>query len=291
MNAHKDYWRWSENIFLDDLKNWRKSEIITCGIDVGSVSSEAVVCLDGELYAYSIVRTGSNSQESARRAYDAIEKATGLKLEKCHFIVGTGYGRISIPFANKAITEIACHGKGANYIGGPSVRTILDMGGQDCKAIHVDAEGKVTDFIMNDKCAAGTGRGMEVLAELMEVPIEEIGMRSFDIDEEPEPVSNVCVVFAKDEAMSLLRRGWSKNKVLAAYCSAMAIRVAGLLKRIGVEPELFISGGISKNIGVVKRLERIIGLEAIKPTIDTQITGALGAALFAKALYEKSRGR
>lgn len=289
MSNNKEYWRWSEDRYVDESKDWRKAEIITCGIDVGSVSSEAVICLDGKLYAYSIVRTAANSIDSAKRAFSVIESATGLKIDACNYIVGTGYGRVNIPFANKAVTEIACHGKGANFLGGDKIRTVLDMGGQDCKAIHIDEQGKVTNFLMNDKCAAGTGRGMEVLADLLEVPIEEIGARSFDVDEEPEAVSNVCVVFAKSEAMSLLKSGWSKNKVLAAYCRAMAERVSGLIKRIGVEPEFFISGGISKNIGVVKRIEKIIGLEAVKSKIDTQIAGALGAALFAKALYEKGK--
>jgi len=287
---NRDFWRWSEDVFVDTSRDWRSANIISCGIDVGSVSSKAVVMLDGMLYAYSIVRTGVNSSESAKKAFIPIEERTGLKLNNCNFIVGTGYGRVNITFANKTITEIACHGKGAHYAGGPKVRTILDMGGQDCKAIHIDSEGKVTNFLMNDKCAAGTGRGLEVLAELLEIPIEEIGPRSFDIDEEPEPVSNVCVVFARAEAYNLLRKGWSKNKVLAAYCRAIAERVCSLIKRIGVEPDFFVSGGISKNIGIVKRVERILGIEAVKSTVDAQIIGALGAAIFAKVLYEKSRG-
>lgn len=289
MGSNTEYWRWSEGRFVDENRDWRTADIITCGIDVGSVSSEAVVCLDGEIYAYSVVRTGSNSPDSAKRALAVIEEATGMKAANFNYIVGTGYGRINIPFADKAVTEIACHARGANFMGGSKIRTILDMGGQDCKGIHCDEQGKVTNFLMNDKCAAGTGRGMEVLADLLEVPIEEIGPRSFDIDEEPEAVSNVCVVFAKTEAMNLLKNGWSKNKVLAAYCRAMAERVSKLLMRIGVEPEFFITGGISKNIGVTKRIERIIGLEAVKSPIDTQIAGALGAALFAKTLYEKSK--
>ena len=164
--------------------------------------------------------------------------------------MGTGYGRVNVPFADRTITEIACHARGANYMGGPSVRTILDMGGQDCKVIRCDERGKVLNFIMNDKCAAGTGRGMEVIADVLSVPIEDIGRRSFEIDEEPPPVSNVCTVFAKSEATSLLRAGWSVDRVLAAYCSAMAQRVAGLIERMEVEPEFFITGGIGKNIGV-----------------------------------------
>ncbi|MFQ6007370.1 MAG: BadF/BadG/BcrA/BcrD ATPase family protein, partial [Candidatus Zixiibacteriota bacterium] len=165
----------------------------------------------------------------------------------------------------------------------------LDMGGQDCKAIHCDERGKVTNFKMNDKCAAGTGRGMEVMADLLEIPITEVGDLSFQVDEEPPPVSSTCVVFAKSEAMALLKDGWPKSRVLAAYCAAMAQRVASLLESIGVQEKFFITGGIAKNRGVVERLQKILGIEAVKSEIDSQIAGALGAALFAKALVEKRR--
>lgn len=285
----REFWRWKESSWLDPHRSWKDARVITQGIDVGSVSSQSVICLDGELYAYNTIRTGANSPESARAAMGGVFESTGLQLEDIHYTVGTGYGRVNIPFAQKAITEIACHGRGANYLGGPKVRTILDMGGQDCKGIHVDERGKVTNFLMNDKCAAGTGRGMEVIADLLEVPIEELGPRSFDIDEEPPAVSDVCVVFAKSEAMARLKDGWSKNKVIAAYCRAMAERVAALLERIGVEPQFFITGGISKNLGVVRRIEQLIGVEALKTPFDTQIAGAVGAALFAHTLHLKER--
>ena len=173
---------------------------------------------------------------------------------------------------------------------GPSVRTILDMGGQDCKAIRCDEEGKVTNFLMNDKCAAGTGRGMEVFADLLSVPIEDMGRLSFEIDKEPEPVSSICVIFAKSEALGLLRKGWPKEKVLAAYSSAMAHRVVKLLERIKIEKDFAITGGISKNQGIVKRIEAELKIEALEPKLDTQIAGALGGALFAKTIVEKERG-
>ncbi len=283
----KEYWRWQENCWIDESKDWRAAKVITVGIDVGSVSSQAVMCVDGELYGYNSMRTGNNSPDSARNAIAGILDKTGMKLEDVHYTVGTGYGRINVPFANKAITEIACHARGANYMGGNSVRTILDMGGQDCKAIHCDEKGKVTNFLMNDKCAAGTGRGMEVIADLMQIPIAELGGRSFDIDEEPGAVSSVCVVFAKSEALGLLKAGYSKNKVIAAYCQAMAERVVSLLERIGVEKDFFITGGIAKNPGVVKRIEKLLGIEAVQTKIDSQIAGALGAALFGYTLVQK----
>jgi bzd-type benzoyl-CoA reductase Q subunit len=222
-------------------------------------------------------------------------EGTGLKLNDFKYIVGTGYGRVNVPMANKAITEIACHAKGANYIWGPSVRTVLDVGGQDIKAIRCDETGRVTSFLMNDKCAAGTGRGMEVFADLLKIPIEEIGEVSLRIDEEPPPVSCTCVAFAKTEAMGLLRKGWSKEKVLAAYTRAMAVRMGNLINRVGLEKELAITGGQSKNIGIVSRIENILGVKCLpmpkwrENGLDPMIAGAIGAALLAKALYEKSQ--
>ncbi|MFX1360658.1 MAG: acyl-CoA dehydratase activase, partial [Promethearchaeota archaeon] len=212
-----------------------------------------------------------------------------LTLDKIQYVVGTGYGRVNVPFAKRAITEIACHARGANFIYGPEIRTVLDMGGQDCKAIRCDQRGKVTAFLMNDKCAAGTGRGMEVFADLLQVHINDVGKMSLEVDEEPEPVSSTCVVFAKSEAVGLLRKGWPKEKVLAAYCSAMAHRVVTLLLRLGIEEKFAITGGIAKNIGVVKRIEDELKLKAPEPSIDPQLAGAIGAALFAKALIEKER--
>ena len=277
----KEYWRWQENCWIDESKNWRDAKIVTAGIDVGSVSSQAVVCVDGELYGFNSMRTGNNSPDSATNAL------AGMKLEDITYVIGTGYGRVNVPFAHKAITEIACHARGANYMGGNTIRTILDMGGQDCKAIHCDEKGKVTNFLMNDKCAAGTGRGMEVIADLMQIPIAELGPRSFDVDEEPEAVSSTCVVFAKSEALGLLKAGYSKNKVIAAYCQAMAERVVSLIERIGVENDFFITGGIAKNPGVVKRIEKLLGTKAAETKYDSQIAGALGAALFGYTLMQK----
>jgi bzd-type benzoyl-CoA reductase Q subunit len=282
-----EYWRWKEYRWHDENKDWRNGKLVTAGVDVGSVSSQAVVVVDGELYAFSNMRTGSDSPGSAKKAMDWALEETGMKLDALGFVVGTGYGRVNVPFSDKAITEIACHARGANYMYGPTVRTVLDMGGQDCKVIRCDQRGKVDAFAMNDKCAAGTGRGMEVFADLLAIPIEEVGELSFEVDEEPPPVSNTCVLFAKSEATGLLREGWPKSKVLAAYCSAMARRVVTLLDQVGIEKEFAITGGMAKNIGVVKRLEKEINIKALPAKFDTQIAGALGGALFAQNLLKK----
>jgi bzd-type benzoyl-CoA reductase Q subunit len=284
-------WRWKEYNWHSGQIDPRAGEVITAGVDVGSVSSQAVIVVDGELFAYSNARTGKNSPESAQKAMDWALEGTRLTMDDLHYVIGTGYGRVNVPFADRTITEIACHGRGANFMFGSSVRTVLDMGGQDCKALHVDERGKVTQFLMNDKCAAGTGRGLEVFADLLGVSIEDVGEVSLDVDEEPPPVSSTCVVFAKSEATGLLRSGWSKEKVLAAYCAAMAHRVAALLARIEVEEDLAVTGGIAKNRGVTKRLEDELGVEILETRHDTQIAGALGAALFGQTLVRRGKGR
>ncbi|MCP4583442.1 MAG: benzoyl-CoA reductase, bzd-type, subunit Q [candidate division Zixibacteria bacterium] len=286
---NKEFWRWKEYNWHDESIDWKGAETISAGVDVGSVSSQAVIMVDGQPYAFSNMRTGSDSPNSSQNAMNWALENTGMTIDDIHYIVGTGYGRVNVPFAHRAITEIACHARGGNLMYGPTVRTILDMGGQDCKAIRCDQRGKVTNFLMNDKCAAGTGRGMEVFADLLAVSIEEVGDLSLDVEEEPPPVSSTCVVFAKSEATSLLREGWSKKKVLAAYCSAMAHRVVSLLERIGVEEDFAITGGIAKNSGVINRLEKELNVKSLKSKLDTQIAGALGAALFAKTLVEKQR--
>ena len=295
MKEDVEYWRWQEYHRVLSDKQWKNKDLITAGVDVGSVGSKAAIMIDGEIYSWGIMRTGSNSPESATKALNWAMEGTGLSVTDLKYIVGTGYGRVNVPMANKAITEIACHAKGANYIWGPSVRTVMDVGGQDIKAIRIDEVGRVASFLMNDKCAAGTGRGMEVFADLLKIPIEEIGKVSLDIDTEPEPVSCTCVAFAKTEAMGLLRKGWSKEKVLAAYTRAMAVRMANLINRVGLEKELVITGGQSKNVGIATRIENILGVKTL-PTpnwredgLDPMVAGAIGAALLAKALYEKAQ--
>jgi bzd-type benzoyl-CoA reductase Q subunit len=246
--------------------------------------------VDAVVYAYGNMRTGSDSPTSAHDALSFALEKTDLPQNKIQYFIGTGYGRVNVPMANRTVTEIACHARGANFIYGPEARTVLDVGGQDIKTIRCDDKGKVTNFLMNDKCAAGTGRGMEVLADLLSVPIGEVGDRSFLIDEEPIPVSSICVVYAKSEATALLRKGLKTNEVLAAYCAAMAHRIYSLIERVGVEPGFAITGGMAKNRGVIDRLKKLVGIEPMKTKWDTQLAGAIGAALFGLALLKKSKG-
>jgi predicted CoA-substrate-specific enzyme activase len=186
---------------------------------------------------------------------------------------------------------------------GPEVRTVMDMGGQDCKAINIDGQGKVLNFMMNDKCAAGTGRGMEVFADLIHVPVWEIGPRSFQISRELPSISTTCVVFAKSEVVGLLEQGIPENEIMAAYCSAMAHRIMELLKRLGVKEKFAITGGIAKNEGVVKRLEKELGIKIAEKIwanqkyrkknypFDTQLAGAIGAAIFGQELLKMGKAK
>jgi len=287
----QEFWRWTESNWKNPDINWQDAKIITAGIDVGSVSSQAVIITDGEIYAYSNMRTGSDSPESARNALNYALEGTDMPEDKIQYCIGTGYGRVNVPMADRSITEIACHARGANFIYGNAVRTVLDVGGQDCKAIRCDEKGKVINFLMNDKCAAGTGRGMEVFADLLSVPIVDVGERSFQVDKEPDPVSSTCVVYAKTEATGLLRKGWEVNEVLAAYCAAMAERIYSLIERIGIEKEFAITGGMAKNKGVIVRLMKIVKLDQMKTKWDTQIAGGVGAGLFGWTLVQKGKGR
>ena len=299
----QEFWRWPEMNWVKPDIDWEKGKVITAGVDVGSVSTQAVVMVDGELFAYGNTRTGSDSPNSAWNGVKFALEKTDLKVDNIDYTIGTGYGRVNVPMAQQAITEISCHARGANFMYGPEVRTVMDMGGQDCKAINVDDRGKVLNFIMNDKCAAGTGRGMEVFADLIRVPVWEIGPRSFKISKEPPMISSTCVVFAKSEVVGLLESGMPENEIMAAYCSAMAHRIMELLNRLGVKEKFVITGGIAKNEGVVKRLEKELKIKTAERgwynkeyrdkhiPFDTQIAGAIGAALFGQALLKMGKAK
>ena len=289
----QEFWRWPESNWLNPDLKWQAAQFITVGIDVGSVSSQAVIVADGKIYAYSNMRTGSDSPDSARNALKfALEATDGLPGDRVDYCIGTGYGRVNVPFADRTLTEIACHARGAHFIYGPKVRTVLDVGGQDIKAIQCDEKGKVSNFLINDKCAAGTGRGLEVFSDLLGVPIDKIGDRSFEFKgQEPVAVSNTCVVYAKSEALALLRKGWSIERVLAAYCQAMAEHIYSLVERLGAKPEFAVTGGMAKNRGVMDRLMPRVGLERLTTDWDTQTAGALGAALFGFKLCQKGKAK
>ncbi len=260
--------------------------MITSGVDIGSLSTKALILEQDKIRAWRIIFTGPDSIASATEVMDLALRDAKLDLEQVEYTIATGYGRINVPFAQGTITEISCHARG-NHWYFPQVRTILDMGGQDCKAIRCDENGKLTNFIMNDKCAAGTGRYLERAAATLGLELGRIGPLSLECVDGPQPISSTCAVFAETDIIRLMREGKHTNDILAGATDAIVGRVIALLERVGIAEALCVSGGVAKNIGVVTRLEKRLGLKAhIAP--EPQIVGALGAALFAR---DRANGR
>lgn len=253
--------------------------MIVTGIDIGSRSAQAVILKDNEILTYSSIETGPESAKTAGNAMDEALKGTNFTLKDIDYIVATGYGRVIVPFAQENITEIACHARGAHWYFSLG-RTILDMGGQDCKVIRGNEKGEVTNFVMNDKCAGGTGRFFELVADVLDVPLQHIGELSLESSKKIV-FSSVCAVFAKTEAISLFRRGAEKSDILEGLHEAVSRRVVALMQRVGIEEDFIITGGIAKNVGMVKKIEKKTGIRAFIPP-EPQIIGALGAALFAR---------
>ena len=262
--------------------------MITAGVDIGSLTGKTVILEDNEIIAWSLVPTTYDSAETAVFSVNEALNKAKLSLKDIDYVVSTGYGRVVVPFANKNVTEISCHAKGATWLD-PGVRTILDMGGQDCKAIRCEPGGNVTNFVMNDKCAAGVGRYLEIIAQILEIPLEQIGEVSLKYEGNPMTISSTCTVFARSEVLRSIRQGANKNNVLAGAHDALVTRAYGLLSRVGIEKELMITGGIAKNIGIVKRLEQRVGF-VVKTSFEPQIVGAMGAALFAGEFAKQEMG-
>ncbi len=258
------------------------------GVDIGSASSKALIIEDGRVLARAVIPTGAESAAGAERVMDLALQQAGLTLGDMSYVVSTGYGRVIVPFADEEVTELSCHARGAHHIF-PGARTVLDMGGQDCKAIRCDEQGRLGDFAMNDKCAAGTGRFLELMADVLQIPLKQIGPLSLEATSEVR-ISNTCAVFAKSEVAALVRQGRDRREILAGLHDAIAARVHTLLRKVRVEPDFVIAGGIGMNIGVVKRLEARVGLPALVPP-EPQIIGALGAALFAADRLAEGAGR
>jgi len=258
--------------------------LIFAGIDIGSRAAKAVIMKDGSILSSIICDTGPESVKTSYMTIEEVLKKAGLSLNDIDYTVATGYGRVLVPFANENISEISCHARGINWYF-PTVRTILDMGGQDCKAISSDGDGRVTNFVMNDKCAGGTGRFLEMIAEVLNIHLEEMG--DFSLQSKTAiPFNTICAVFAKSEAITYLRKGIGKSDIIAGLHEAIATRCLNLLKRVSINEDFSITGGIAKNSGMVAKLREKAGLEPLLCE-DPQLVGALGAALFAK---ERSQG-
>jgi predicted CoA-substrate-specific enzyme activase len=270
--------------------------MLTMGIDIGSRSTQCVILEDGQLLTYANIETGPDSESTTYAAVDAAVhrrselwgqhglampdvKTDHLTIQDMACIVATGYGRVVVPFAQATVTEISCHARGAHWFV-PGVATVLDMGGQDCKAIRVNERGQVTDFLLNAKCAAGTGSFFEVIAEALQLPLSEVGQLSLQ-STRSIAFNAACTVFVKTEAIALMRQGVSKADIMAGLHEVVSQRVVNLLRRVGIEEKFVITGGIARNVGVTTRIEQKLGGLKITIPPEPQIAGAVGAALFA----------
>ncbi|MDR2018172.1 MAG: acyl-CoA dehydratase activase [Syntrophobacterales bacterium] len=253
------------------------------GIDIGSTMTKVVIVSD-QLNASIIGPTGPEHRKLANKVIEEALVKAGIRFEDLAYIVATGYGRINVPFADRQVTEITCHAKGLHSVL-PTVRTVVDIGGQDSKGIKIKS-GKVTDFVMNDKCAAGTGRFLEVIADALGVPLDKIGPLSLSA-QRIAPISNTCTVFAEYEVINQLASGEPVANLIAGVHDAVATRVYALVKKLKVEPDVAVTGGGAKNVGLVKALENKFKFP-LKVPPEPLITGALGAALIGKETCENA---
>jgi predicted CoA-substrate-specific enzyme activase len=249
------------------------------GVDVGSTQTKAIIINeDREIVGRCLTDTGANVVIAAENAYTEALRNSGIQEEEVEYVIGTGYGRYRVTFGNTQVTEISCHARGASHMF-PKTKTVIDMGGQDTKAIRVSQIGEVLDFCMNDKCAAGTGRFLGAAAAALDIPLGELGNVAMQ-SERPVKISTTCTVFAESEVLSWLGKGKKIEDILWGVHLSIASRSVGLLRRVGIEEEISFTGGVTKNPGVIKALEQALGAKLnISP--DSHFMGALGAALFA----------
>ena len=256
----------------------------TMGVDIGSASSKAVILKDGkDVLAAEVVQVGTGSTGPKKAMEMAFEKS-GVKEEEIDFIIATGYGRFSLEDADKKMSEISCHAKGIYHLI-PTARTIIDIGGQDAKAIRLDSKGGIRQFFMNDKCAAGTGRFLEVMSRVLETTLDQMA----DLDAQATdtaPISSTCTVFAESEVISQLSNGVSRNNIIKGVHLSVASRACGLAYRGGLEKDVVMTGGVAQNAGVVRAVASVLKTDVIVAP-NPQTTGALGAALFAYEAAQK----
>lgn len=261
----------------------RLSEDLVVGIDIGSRQGKAIL-IDGQHLHAEVTGSGVDAQQTANHLLRRVLRLAGASRESIRYIVGTGYGRIALEWPDipvQIVTEISCHAMGAHFLHAPT-RTIIDIGGQDSKAIKVDPNnGKVVEFVMNDKCAAGTGRFLEKIAELLGLSLTDLGAQALQSSKRIE-VSSQCVVFAESEVISLKARGERREDIAAGVHFAAARRVRNLVNRLGLEPELVFTGGVSNNVGMKSALESLIGHPIQQTKLDMTYAGALGAAVYAQ---------
>lgn len=259
---------------------------IVAGFDVGSLTTKAVILENKKIVGSAIIKSGPKPVESAARVMEKLLDGTVFTQTDITKIVGTGYGREKIPFIDKAVSEISCHGKGAQWLL-PSARTIIDIGGQDCKVIKLDKDGNLIKFITNDKCASGTGRFLDVMAKVMNIEASDLGKLSAKATE-PITFASMCTVWAQADVIKHINLRKPAEDICAGINTAMANRVAMLTNAIKIENDICMTGGVAKNSGVVKALSKLLGcrIKQIKKA-DPQLMGAIGAALFAQEMALK----
>ncbi|MDH4006616.1 MAG: acyl-CoA dehydratase activase [Desulfuromonadales bacterium] len=255
--------------------------MITAGIDVGSRNAKAAVIEDGKLLGTCVILTGYDAKKTGRQVYEEILSNLDLSVSRIDKVVSTGHGRNCIDFADKAMTEITCHAAGAYFLN-PAIHSIIDIGGQDSKAIVLNSKGKVQNFHMNDKCAAGTGRFLEVMARTLEVGLDEFGALSLQADK-IAPISSLCTVFAETEVVSLISKGERRENIIAGIHAAIGSRIMAMAKQVGIRHPIMMTGGVAKNIGVVKALEEALNTP-IQVSEHAQVNGAIGAGLLASTI-------
>jgi predicted CoA-substrate-specific enzyme activase len=261
--------------------------IYAAGIDVGSTQTKGILINEKlEIVTRALTDTGAYVTRAAEKCFTEALQSSGVKREEVAYVVGTGYGRYKVTFGDAQITEISCHARGACYLF-PNTRTVIDMGGQDAKGIKVGEAGDVKDFVMNDKCAAGTGRFLASAAEALALTLDTIGDISLKA-KNPVRLTTVCTVFVESDIMSYLAQGKKTEDILGGVHSAIAARTISLVRRVGIEPEVTFTGGVSRNNGMVRALEDKLGMK-LNVSPDSHFVGALGASLFALERAVKAR--
>ena len=253
------------------------NQTVCVGLDVGSLTAKAVlVDAAGTVRSHAIIRSAHRASETASRVLDACLEKAGVRRSELACIIATGYGRLNIPFARKTVSEVICHARGVNRLF-PAARTIIDMGGQDTKVISIDEKGTVKFFAMNDKCAAGTGRFLEVMSNALDISLEQFSKMAASSHERPK-ISSTCTVFAESEIIGMLMDGVPKEHIAAGLCDAISARIYNLLLGVPLKEDFAFTGGGAKNEGIVRMLQEKIGHRLLIPD-EPQTTGALGAAI------------
>ena len=255
------------------------------GLDIGSTMTKVVLMNTTDRILSAIKGpTGPEHRQLANEVMRMALEQANLQLDDISYIIATGYGRVNVPFADDQITELSCHARGVSSLF-PNARTAIDIGGQDAKSMKIE-KGKLVDFVMNDKCAAGTGRFLEVTAATLGIRLEDMGDISLKATKKIQ-VSNLCTIFAQQEVVALLSRGEKLEDIIAGLHDALASRVAALVRRLKVEPDVVLTGGVAKNIGMVKAMKENLGCELLVPE-EPLLTGAMGAAILAREIYIKA---